>query len=195
MVTVAVSGALVSGKTTLVRAIASGNGRMWKIIPDLPRAALNVIGWDTLQYDPIAFQHYIGLRQIMEEAAIAKSDSCTICDKSLVDAIAYWDVLVGTARPHWASVLNSMRYAAIFICDPNDISRDKADEYQQRHWDFRSRIHEAILSVCADFHLDYALCSGTVEERSRSAMDTINGLGLSEIEASDGACCRAKGDE
>ncbi len=65
------------------------------VLPDLPREALETLNPSLNAWDDPAFQHYVGYRQLLEEQTEAAS--LIVYDKSLLDAVAYWDVLSGMA--------------------------------------------------------------------------------------------------
>ena len=66
-------------------------------------------------WDDPAFQHYVGYLQSCFKSTQAAS--LIVYDKSLLDAVAYWDVLFGDGRPKWASELSVERYDVVFLSD------------------------------------------------------------------------------
>lgn len=113
---VSISGAPIAGKTTLWRGLRARLGNGADFVSDIPRLALETLGPARAQADLVAFQHYVGFAQLIAE----QSDAMTVrvFDKSLLDALAYWDVLVrGASRPAWAPSDAESRYALAIICE------------------------------------------------------------------------------
>ena len=171
---VSISGPPFSGKTTLIKKLQDILPTSVKIVQDLPRAAIEQLGSDLPQADLVAFQHYVGFAQILAENDVAQDSAIGILDKSLIDAIAYWDVLVAKPRPIWASVLQPERYAMVFICDHKEISA-QGDWVQSLHRQQRNALGERILHIAEEYCSEkIKIISGSVSERVNTTIAELN---------------------
>src|SRR5262245_22470485 len=118
---VSISGPPMSGKTTLHNALAHRcpPNLPTTFSPDLVRESINDLGVKFVEQDRRAFQEYVGFAQYLAERRMPMGQ-VGILDKSLIDAVAYWDVFVGGKRPIWASKVQGA-YDLVFLCAHREI--------------------------------------------------------------------------
>lgn len=176
-ITVSVSGPPCSGKTTLVEAVMRRLEPRIVSLPDLPRRALEDLASQAvrLEWKPEEFQHYVGFSQVLAEAALP-SVSFRLLDKSLVDAVAYWDVLVGGRRPGWSRALTKKTYDAIIVCDYRDVEAPPKG-IAQTHYHLRSRLAAAIEEVAVESCENVMVLSGSRTTRVAKAVKLLERLG------------------
>jgi predicted ATPase len=127
-----------------------------------------------LEDDLLAFQHWVGIAQRLAEVeAAAGEGDFTLLDKSLVDAVAYWNVYVGGAAPTWAPEVG--RYSLVVVCEPGDISR-AADQLQEAHWNVRAAVHAHCVAVGSEGGLRVVVAQGSVQERSTMVLKEISSI-------------------
>ncbi len=169
---ISISGSPLSGKTTLIEKLKKNLLIPIDIVSDLPRLAIDRIGLELTQFDQKAFQHYIGFAQLLAEETNVPSNTIRILDKSLIDAVAYWDVLIREPRPIWASALHAQRYAFVFICDHKDVI-SHGDNMQQLHKMHRDTLNEAILRVACEMTDNVKIISGDIDTRQKIVTNLI----------------------
>jgi nicotinamide riboside kinase len=169
---ISISGPPISGKTTLINRLKKELPVVVDVVPDLPRLAIECIGSELTQRDQKAFQHYIGFAQLLAEEAELSDDTIRILDKSLLDAVAYWDVLIGESRPVWASALQAQRYAFVFICDHKDII-PHGDDVQQLHKAYRDTLGDQIFQVAHEVTNQVKIISGDISTRHQTIIATM----------------------
>ena len=162
-----VTGPPMSGKSTLWEGLESALGGAAVFVPDLARRALTAVRPETMARDQSGFQHFLGYEQLVaEERASAAADDTSalvVCDKSLIDAVGYWDVLVGAPWPTWADKVVG-RYSLVVYCDPTDVTASPVG-LSELHFAQRDRLAEAILAVAKESRTAVVTVSGSPERR------------------------------
>lgn len=171
---ISVSGAPCSGKTTLWHAL-SAHYDFIALAEDLPRRAHRHIGSEMITADERAFQNFIGFQQFLTEEEMSSNQPITLLDKSLIDALSYWDVLVGGERPTWAKQAEG-RYAICFVTNPSDVDESQVDDIQIRHWHIRAELDRAIHRWANKLSVNVVPLSGPLESRIKSAMVAIEAI-------------------
>jgi predicted ATPase len=118
---IGISGTSRSGKTTLWRDLRAALGSRASAVEDLPRRCLELVGPEVAERDIEGFQQYVGWAQVVAECDSPATPSLRLLDKCLIDALAYWQVLVGGRVPAWAAVLGPQRYRIVVLCDHEEI--------------------------------------------------------------------------
>ena len=170
---VSVSGAPCSGKTTLVSDLKSLLPQHTKYTPDIPRQAIEALGDTLCLRDLAAFQNYVGFAQLLAEANPPSKDAF-LHDKSLIDALSYWRVLVGEPEPAWAMELSPDRYSIVLLCDWRELSLPTDDPIQKIHWHARSVIADEIEAIASRSSLSIVRVSGSRIDRLKIAFAAIN---------------------
>jgi nicotinamide riboside kinase len=169
---ISISGPPAAGKSTLWSDLRQAIGPAAAYVPDLPRLALETLDPRLSAWRDPLFQHYVGYRQLFEEAREA---DLMICDKSLIDAVAYWDVLFGGERPSWASEASRKRYALVLICEHHGIDAD-IETVQGVHADFRDQLAEKIGEVASHSPTRLVRLVGDPHQRLRQALAEIRSV-------------------
>ena len=171
---VSISGPPLSGKTTLyndLRHALRDYDPQPIFIPDRVRASIELIGVGLAEADRPAFQHYVGFSQASAELEVS-DENLVIFDKSLLDAVAYWDVLVGGQRPQWASILQSDRYDLVVVCDHRGIAEQGGD-IDLMHVDLREQLADRISTLANKMSSCIMPVSGNRSERFSSVRSAI----------------------
>lgn len=168
MPVVSISGPPGAGKSTLWHALQAELDARFQFIPDLPRAALETLDPALEAWNDRDFQHYVGYAQALAETGTPQ-DLVTIADKSLLDAVAYWDVLFGDGPPRWVSALRPNRYAIVFLCDHHGVMPDRQG-VQGLHLDARDRLAERIEARATTAAPSVVRLSGRHGERLQRAL-------------------------
>jgi hypothetical protein len=172
---VSISGALLSGKTTLAEMVCRGLGQDGEGVHDIPRHALERLEKGVVENNRIGFQHYIAFSQLLAESA-PSDRRFRILDKSLIDALAYWNVLVGEEPPGWATLATGDRYALVVLCDHTEIEVERGDELRLPHLAYRERLAEEIGRIVVEMGCYVLRASGSPQQRMarvRQALDKI----------------------
>jgi predicted ATPase len=176
---VSISGAPLAGKTTLHAQMSeyfAATREAFRFVADIPRQAISRIGVELAERDRAAFQHYVGIAQLVAEGE-SQSPGTSIFDKSLLDAVAYWDVFLGGRRPDWCNKLARDRYELILVCDHTEIL-PHGDTIDLMHADARDDLGRRILTVATDLGLPIVRVSGKQRERLSTAIRAVESLAL-----------------
>jgi nicotinamide riboside kinase len=171
---ISISGAPGAGKTTLCEQL----GRVRSdatVVADVPLHALERLDAHLTAWNDVSFQHYVGYAQLLAESS-ARRAALRLCDKSLVDAVGYWDVLFGGERPHWATELARRRYALVILCDFRDIAPSDLRPVQRLHLEVRETLARRIEAVAQETGVEVLRVSGTRESRLDAALAAIERL-------------------
>lgn len=163
-----ISGPPCSGKTTLAADLVQRFGERAAFVEDIPRTALELLLHQGIQLNQAEFQHYVGIAQLVAEEALAGRSFpsvVSLLDKSVVDAIAYWDVLVGGDRPEWCNVLSRERYTAVFICEHGDVLA-APEGLAMVHYSLRARLAQSMLEVAHGASLQVIRVAGDPSRRA-----------------------------
>jgi predicted ATPase len=174
---VSISGPPLAGKTTLFNAVrehCSRRRRDITFVGDLVRQTIESLGVGLVESDRAAFQHYVGFRQLAVEAEL-DSTKLVILDKSLVDAIAYWDVLVGGNRPIWSAQLERDRYGIVVLCDHAEIG-ETGNEIDLMHASLRDRLAHQIITVSGGVSTKVISVAGSRSQRLDTVLAAIDSL-------------------
>lgn len=174
MILVGISGPPASGKTTLWTDLADRFAEQLEFLPDAPRKLLVDGRLAAASRGDRAFQEMVGESQIASEDR-AGGRIGRVCDKSLVDAVAYWDVLVKGTPPTWAAGLTPIRYAISFVCDYRDIETTD-DPLQQVHFEHRVELAARIEALATSASARVVHLSGPPDRRSAEAHRQIERL-------------------
>jgi len=144
------------------------------LVPDLPREALQWLDPALEPWNDLAFQHYVGYAQLLAEER-SKGETITLCDKSIIDALAYWNILFGTEAPRWARATEAARYALVLRCDHAGVAADR-DSLQGLHLGLRDPLAKRIDEIARDAGVRVVTLSGTRAERLTLALTEIHDL-------------------
>ena len=144
---ITISGPPFSGKTTIWRALQGALGEQALFAEDLPRLALEALDPAFSAWSAPEFQDYVGFAQLLAEQS-APAGREMVCDKSLIDALAYSRVLFDVRSPSWSAALTPGRYRLALVCDYRDIDM-APDRLQQVHFDRREQIEQQVLELAA----------------------------------------------
>jgi nicotinamide riboside kinase len=169
---VSVSGPPGAGKTTLCAQLMEVLGADATLIPDLPREALERLDPTLESWNDPAFQHYVGYAQLLAEERDGH-ERIRLCDKSLVDAIAYCDVLFDGRRPRWTRPVFPARYALVLLCDHADVVPDP-QSLQGLHLALRDPLAQRIAEIAQDAAPRVVGVSGTRSTRLALALSEID---------------------
>jgi nicotinamide riboside kinase len=175
-VLVSISGPPQSGKTTLYDALRTyfTSTELYprpRFSSDVVRQSIARLGVDLAEADRLAFQHYVGFRHLVTEAEFDAVD-LTILDKSLIDAVSYWDVLVGGRRPVWASLLTPERYGLVVLCSHEGI-QTRGGDIDVMHADLRDSLASQIAVVAREASHCVVRVTGDRDERLAAAAEAI----------------------
>lgn len=174
---VSISGPPMSGKTTLYQALRlAPSVSEWFGVqaPDIVRKAIETLGIDLAETDRRAFQHFVGFSQLVAEEK-AFTEGGGIFDKSLLDAIAYWDVLIKDDRPAWASELTINRYDLVILCSYQEIPA-RGSSVDLMHAGHREQLSNAIKELASEYARDVVVVSGTPAQRLQKAREAIRNV-------------------
>src|SRR5262249_2908400 len=121
-----------------------------------------------------AFQDFVGYYQLLIETELSGDGTSVLLDKSLIDALAYWEVLIGGETPVWGCQLASRRYTLCFVTDPTDIDDSTADPLQASHWPLRPALDRSITRWSAQLSSRTVRLSGTVTARLTVAHQEVH---------------------
>lgn len=171
---VSISGAPWSGKSTLWTGLASilGARPHTHFILDRPRRALALLGNDLAQSNLRGFQDYIGIGQLVAEEDARSSATLVICDKSMIDAVAYWRTLIGAPPPSWASKLTHDRYDLTVLCPHDEISTEP-EGLARIHAPLRQQLAETVRDIATSSSQVLLEVSGQRDERVAMVIDEI----------------------
>ncbi|HEU0240251.1 MAG TPA: AAA family ATPase [Micromonosporaceae bacterium] len=169
---VSISGPPRSGKTTLHKILRQSYqfDAPVTFVPDLVRQAIDNIGVDFAETDRQAFQDYVGFAQYVAELRMPTGRT-GILDKSLIDAVAYWDVLVGGKRPVWASLVHR-RYDLVLLCGHEEVPV-RGSAVDLMHSALRDRLAKAVAAVAQEADSKLVWISGSLAERVATAVGHI----------------------
>lgn len=104
-----------------------------------------------------------------EKASYISNPSLTICDRSVLDAVAYVRSQgdIDGSNLLYEKVTNWMpTYTTLFLLDPHDIPFE-SDTVRKENDKSRQKFHKAFLEVLTEKGIPYVLLSGTLDERIR----------------------------
>lgn len=115
------------------------------------------------------------LAKRLEKSAHAKNVDIILCDRSVVDAIAY---LYAMGNKNGAKkLLQKVKtwlpsYTHLFLLDPKDISY-AVDAIRDENENIRNMFHSAFMEVLSELDVSYTLISGTIKKRLEKTSDII----------------------
>ncbi len=142
---ISISGPPFSGKSTLWAALQHKLTGRFHFVPDLPRQALETLDPGMSAWSVPEFQGYVGFAQLLAEQAVPPN-RVAVCDKSLIDALAYARVLFAQQEPSWSGALAPGRYALALVCDYRDVDA-APDGLHSVHIDLREQIETEVLAL------------------------------------------------
>ena len=168
---IAITGAMCTGKTTLVAELSKIYGL--PIIPEVARLAL-AAGFKLDQGDDVRPQMWIALKQLLLEKSVGDN---WVADRCLIDVLAYSTVLLGEQnettkiiRDVATEYVPSYDYIIYLPCAQFSIEDDGVrlvDEDEQR------RLDSAILAAAQQLNLTMHTVVGTVQERVEKIQSII----------------------
>lgn len=176
---ISISGPLLSGKTTLINLMKKNITSQIEVIYDIPRQAINLLGSTFCEKDITGFQNYIGFQQLIEENTQLRDGlKFRILDKSLIDCVAYWNILVKRETPVWAECLNSNRYTLVIICNHRDIKAYTNDSIRHPHMKYRNELASEIDRITKFYNFPVLHVSGSVEKRLETVLSELKRLSI-----------------
>lgn len=172
---VSISGPPLSGKTTLFQGLSQRFPGLSATVADIPRQTLETIGAGVWERDLVAFQHYIGFAQLLAEDTGERSPGIVLMDKSLIDATAYWDVLIGGPGPVWAADVLKRQYALVIMCNHEEIGAPP-DRLQSQHMQLRAQLAIAIERIARSCETPILHVSGDQSTRLARAAEALSSL-------------------
>ena len=126
-----ITGAPCSGKTTLIRALAS-HGH--KVVNEVARSYINEqlargVGLDQMKADLLAFEREIFKQKLTLEAALPKTDLIFL-DRAVPDSIAYYR-LNGLDSSEVERASRFVRYKRVLFCDRLALQTDDVRKEDQ----------------------------------------------------------------
>ncbi len=174
MKVVSVSGPPSAGKTTLCTQLAGVLRADALFVPDIPRAALERLDPALESWNDPEFQHYVGYAQLLAERREGR-ELLRVCDKSLIDALAYWDVLFDGPPPNWARGISSTHYDLVLLCDHTEVVPDQGS-LGSVHYDLREPLAHRIDELARDAAHRVVMLSGSRSQRLARAVSEIDNI-------------------
>lgn len=115
------------------------------------------------------------LAKRFEKKAHMKNPDIIICDRSVLDAVAY--VKTKGKRHEWQELLDKVRkwlgtYDHFFLLDPEGVSY-RMDKIRREEDKVRMVFHKSFLKLLSDLSLPHTLISGSKKERLEKMMEII----------------------
>ncbi len=128
--------------------------------------------------NPFSFNNQKNIQALakrFEQNAERKNPSIIICDRSVLDAVAYVRT-VGKDK-EWKNLLERVKdwvetYDHFFLLDPNGVSYE-TDKIRKEEKTLRDKFHESFIKVLNEIKVPYTLISGDKRERVNRMLDII----------------------
>lgn len=190
---VALTGAHGVGKTTLLNVLRDelgGPGEV-AICREVPRVIIAAAGEDTFfrrgENTPLR-QLLILFYQVIEEGLRRREADTVLADRTVVDHLAYTVVLFPELvnSPEYTAVLNAARlwlpgYDLIMKLPIEFAAVD--DGVREADAEFQAEIDATIDRIYAELGVRPLVISGSIEQRTASALDHIRALGTGDASA------------
>jgi nicotinamide riboside kinase len=173
---ISISGAPGSGKSTLFAQLEDVLGAAATFMPDLPLTSFQALDPTLEAWADPDFQHYVGFSQLMREAGAGNGETL-VFDKSLLDAVAYWDVLFGASKPRWTASLGEGRYELVLLCDYHGIE-PRPEPIHRVHLSLRERLAKRTAELAELSARRVVRLSGARDERLDLALTELGAVGL-----------------
>lgn len=151
-----ITGTFESGKTTLTSLFRNTPGVA--IVEEVARDILSVN--PNLATEPIFHELNFAEQLRRERNAEASSAHVILCERGILDIIAYANVFQHPVDPQWNQALQN-RYDKIFIFNKDDVSFDSTPEENM----FRNAIDKEIRKISSQLGIPILEVKGTLEER------------------------------
>lgn len=179
-----ITGTLGSGKSTLVEQFQNRYGVY--VITETARDIMeNRTFTDAATMQQTIYEEQLRREEESERLAVIQGKAIILCDRGLVDVIAYNNILGIRVPKSWEQACQN-RYNLTLILNKDDITYPfpNPDEGQIiLPMEFRNQIDTEIRAMVSKFRLPFIDISGLIEERTRS----IEGLLKSSIPSIEGA--------
>ncbi|MDO8269398.1 MAG: ATP-binding protein [Candidatus Levybacteria bacterium] len=161
---IALIGTLASGKTTLVNILGKRKGVA--VVPEAARIYYAAHP-ELSPGSPEATKGIIELSHELEQEAVGSGASLIVCDRSALDAIAYFRAFghLQLENEYFEIIKGRLStYNHLFLLDPKDIPLQN-DEIRRESNELRLKIHKAFEEVLAEREIPFTRLIGSVEER------------------------------
>lgn len=163
------------GKTTLILELESAlKGKKVAIVEEAARYFFSRNKVD----NPFSYDSQIRVQNLVkkfEEAAYKKNADIILCDRSVLDAVAY--VMTVGRENEWKKLLNNVKdwlktYDHFFLLDPNGINY-RTDKVRKESKKIRESFHPSFVKLLLNLHLPHTLISGNKKERLEKMISII----------------------
>lgn len=179
-----ITGTLGSGKSTLIEQFQNRYGVY--VITETARDIMkNRTFTDAATLQQTIYEEQLRREEEAARLSVIQGKAIILCDRGLVDIIAYNNVLGVRVPESWIEACQN-RYNLALILDKDDITYPFPNRDENRITlpvEFRNQIDTEIRTTVSRFRLPFIDISGSIEERTRS----IEGLLKSSISSIEGA--------
>lgn len=169
-----ITGTFESGKTTLTSLFKNTPGVT--VVKEVARDILAVN--PNFAADPIFHEINFAEQLRREKNAEASGAHVILCERGILDIIAYANVFQHPVDPQWNHALQN-RYDKIFVFNKDDVSFDDTPEENM----FRNAIDKEIRKISSQLEIPIVEIKGTLEERRH----IVEGFVCEEIISKEGS--------
>lgn len=127
---------------------------------------------------PFSFKNQNNIQKLakkFEKKAHKKNPDIIICDRSVLDAVAYVRTL--DKNNEWEKLLETVKdwlktYDHFFLLDPEGVSY-KMDKIRKEEEKIRSDFHKSFVRLLSELNLPHTIISGNKKERLEKMMEII----------------------